>query len=233
MAPPPVSGQCSTCGNSVGWLGRIRGDTICGSCVGTQTANVRAALNVAASDEAVERWGVRVSIPQVSDRDLRRFLQRVAQALPVAAVTEEPEEQRSLISSVWPDLLECAAHMTNSQTPECEAYTRAADGMYAASVVLPALAPDRPGIYAAYWRLWWTAAEFAGSGVSADDIADEGLPLDEARASLASLKELAYADWYSASMLGPSARSGYMAFIDCPACQVWRAEELYGLTFEE
>ena len=225
-----MSGSCGSCGSPIPWLGRLRGDRLCASCAGTRIAEAQAALRTAASEEAVARWGFRVEVPPVSDREMRRFVQRVAQALPEAAKATEDSAQRAIVRTVWPTSIECAAHMSDSQTPECEVYTSAEDGIAMARRLLMELSPERPGIYLAYWRLWWTAARLAGSGVGADDLADENLSVDEAEASLSQLKALAYADRYAAADFGgPNARSGYVPFIDCPGCQLWRATEVFGL----
>ena len=191
-------------------------------------SGARGTLTAAATPE----WGVYAPIPPVSDRDLRRFLQKVARATPAAAAANGPGEQRAVIRSVWPDLMECAAHMTNSASPECEAYMRAADGIYTASLLLPQLAPERPWAYLTYWRLWWTGARMAG-GVTAEDLADELLPEEEAHLGLEALKELGYAEYFESGTPGtPRMRPGYMPFIDCPGCQLWRATELFGLELE-
>ncbi len=223
-----MSGGCASCGNPIGWFGRMRGDALCGACAAGQMSGARAMLTAAA--EPV--WGAYAPIPPVSDRELRRFLQKVARATPAAAAAVGPGEQRAVIRGVWPDLMECAAHMTDSASPECEAFTHAADGIYTAGLLLPQLLPEQRGTYLTFWRLWWTAARMAG-GVMAEDIADEVLPEDEARLGLAALRELGYAEYFESGAPGTAQmRPGYMPFIDCPGCQLWRATELFGLELE-
>ena len=216
------SAVCSSCSRPIGFIARVRGATLCSSCAESAVRSGQDAVEAIRPLHPEHAWGHHYEVPEINDRDMRRLVQRVAAALPRAASAADGTTQRAVISSVWPELMECAAHMNGTPTPDCLEYVSAADGMATARMLLSER--DEETLFLAFWRLWWTAASHIGHPVQAAEIADAVLPAEDATVALDQLCDLAYAYYYDGAQLGGTGLpSGYAPFIDCEGCQEWRA----------
>jgi hypothetical protein len=156
---------------------------------------------------------------------MRKLMRDIASAMPLAASAEDDASRRNIVESVWPGLMECAAHMNGTPTPGCYELVSKADAILEARKLLALLAPDDRNAFRTFWRLWWTAAVHLGRPVQIANLADDAMPPDEVRASLQRLCELAYAYHYRpADLVGTDWTPGYVAFVDCEGCQRWRAD---------
>jgi hypothetical protein len=173
-------------------------------------------------------WGHHYELPQVSDRQVRNLLRKIARALPSAAAAKDETARRSVVAAVWPGLMECASAMNGTPTPRCLRYVSAGDGIETASQIL---GHEESGnrLFLAYWRLWWTAGSRLGRPVQTGLIADETLDEASAAQALQRLTELAYVAHYGPDELrGTDLEAGFAAFIDCDGCQKWRADRRAG-----
>lgn len=215
----------ANCSRPLGLVARIRGATYCGACEDKKLRESQETYQTAASVHMEHAWGHHIDLPTITDRQMRQLIQKVASAMPRAAAAEDETSRREAVESVWPDPMECAAHMNGTPTSECSGFVSKADALSEADRLLALLAPDDPNAFRTFWRLWWTAALRLGRPVQIAHLADEALPPDDVQPRLERLCALAYAYHYrQADLAGTDWAPGYVAFVDCEGCQRWRAD---------
>lgn len=215
---------CISCSRPLGWMARLGGDSRCGSCATSAAIESQAAIAQARTLHPEHAWGHHYELPQVSDRDMRRLLERISRAMPHAAVAQTDHLYREAMNMVWPDMMECAARMNGTPTEDCYSYLRPADAMATVRQITEAEQPNLP-LFLTYWRVWWTAASHIGRPATLQTIVDASLTEEVAHESLDALTSMAYiAHFGPRELAGTDLNPGYLAFLDCEGCQNWRSD---------